>query len=79
MRLAVEFTIEPFVEGDPGPHVQAGIDAVQAAGIEVEMGPFGTSATGDGDAILHAVGELCRRATEAGAERISLQLTVVDP
>jgi len=78
MRLSVEFTIEPFVEGAPGPHVGAGIDAVRATGAEVEVGPFGTTATGEADVVIDAVTELCRRATAAGAERISLQLTVID-
>ena len=76
MRLSVEFTIEPFVEGAPGPHVDAGIAAVRAAGVEVEVGPFGTTATGDAEAVLAAVTDLCRAATKAGAERISLQLSV---
>jgi uncharacterized protein YqgV (UPF0045/DUF77 family) len=79
MRLSVEFTIEPFIEGDPGPHVDAGIHAVRATGVEVEVGPFGTTATGEGDAVVDAIAELCRKATAAGAQRISLQLTVVEP
>jgi len=41
--LLVEFTIEPFVEGHPGPHVLAAVAAVEALGIEVEFGPFGSS------------------------------------
>jgi uncharacterized protein YqgV (UPF0045/DUF77 family) len=78
MRLSVEFTIEPFIEGDPGPHVEAGIQAVRATGVDVEVGPFGTTAMGEGDAVVDAVAELCRKATAAGAKRISLQLTVLD-
>jgi uncharacterized protein YqgV (UPF0045/DUF77 family) len=76
MRAVAEFTIEPFVEGDPGRHVTAGIEAVRATGVDVEVGPFGTVATGDIDAVVTAVADLCRQATAAGAERISLQLTV---
>ena len=78
MRLSVEFTIEPFVEGAPGPHVQAGNDAVRSAGLDVEFGPFGSSAAGEAAAVLDAVDALCREATAAGAARISLQLSVVD-
>jgi uncharacterized protein YqgV (UPF0045/DUF77 family) len=78
MRLSVEFTIEPFVEGSPGPHVAAGIDAVQATGVDVEVGPFGTTATGEAGAVLAAVTALCEAATAAGAKRISLQLNVLD-
>lgn len=78
MRLSVEFTIEPFVEGSPGPHVSAGIDAMRVEGVDVEVGPFGTTATGDAPVIVEAIRRLCADATAAGAERISLQLTVVD-
>lgn len=76
VHVSAEFTIEPFVEGAPGPHVEAGIEAARAAGVEVEVGPFGTTATGDLAAVTDAVGRLCRAAVEAGAARISLQLTV---
>lgn len=76
MHLSVEFTIEPFVEGDPGPHVGAGIDAVRATGAEVDVGPFGTTAHGDAEVVLRAVEALCRGAIAAGAERVSLQLSV---
>lgn len=41
--LEVEFTIEPFVEGAPGPHVTAAIEAVERLGATVEIGPFGTT------------------------------------
>jgi uncharacterized protein YqgV (UPF0045/DUF77 family) len=79
MDLEIEFTIEPFVEGNPGPHVKAGIEAVRRAGLAVEMGPFGSTASGRDDVVLGAVGALCRQATAAGADRISLQLRVVSP
>jgi hypothetical protein len=35
--LLLEFTIEPFHEGRPGPHVTAAIDAVEALGITGEV------------------------------------------
>ncbi len=77
MRLAVEFTIEPFVEGAPGPHVTAGIDAVRATGADLDIGPFGTTATGEAPVILDAVNRLCEAAVGAGAAIVSLQLRVV--
>jgi uncharacterized protein YqgV (UPF0045/DUF77 family) len=77
MRLSVEITIEPFVEGNPGPHVIAGIDAARASGAAVEVGPFGTTAVGERDVMLNAIHSLCRDATAAGAKRISLQLSVL--
>jgi uncharacterized protein YqgV (UPF0045/DUF77 family) len=41
--LLIEFTIEPFVEGEPGPHVTSAVDAAQAMGYEIDFGPFGSS------------------------------------
>jgi hypothetical protein len=41
--LLIEFTIEPFVEGQPGPHVLSAIAAAQALGYEIDFGPFGSS------------------------------------
>ncbi len=41
--LHLEFTVEPFVEGNPGPHVLAAVAAVEQHGIHVEFGPFGSS------------------------------------
>jgi len=76
MPSSLEFTIEPFVEGRPGPHVTAGIAAVEGTGCAVEVGPFGTTATGERAAVLDAVDALCRAAAAAGAERVSLQLTL---
>jgi uncharacterized protein YqgV (UPF0045/DUF77 family) len=77
--VSAEFTIEPFVEGNPGPHVQAGLDAVRAAGFEPEVGPFGSTITGELDVITAAVTDLLAAATAAGATRVSLQVTRLDP
>lgn len=41
--LTLEFTIEPFVEGQPGPHVLEAVAAAEALGATVEFGPFGSS------------------------------------
>jgi hypothetical protein len=41
--LLLEFTIEPFIEGQPGPHVISAIEAAQAMGYEIDFGPFGSS------------------------------------
>ena len=78
MTLHAEFTIEPFVEGAPGPHVSAAVDAANDAGLEVEFGPFGTSVSGPDDAVLAALHAVLRAAIGAGATRVSLQL-VRDP
>jgi uncharacterized protein YqgV (UPF0045/DUF77 family) len=74
LSLVVEFTIEPFVEGEPGPHVRAAVEAAERSGVTVDFGPFGTTVSGDDDAVLTAVDRLLRAATEAGATRVSLQV-----
>ena len=40
----MEILVEPFKENDPGPHVIAAVDAARAAGLDVDMGPFGFDA-----------------------------------
>ena len=74
MSLIVEFTIEPFVEGEPGPHVRAAVDAARQSGLTVDFGPFGTSVSGEDGPVLDAVDGILRAATAAGATRVSLQL-----
>lgn len=41
--IKVEFTVEPFNEGSPGAHVTETIAAVRAMGLNVEVGPFGST------------------------------------
>jgi uncharacterized protein YqgV (UPF0045/DUF77 family) len=74
VSLIVEFTIEPFVEGEPGPHVRAAVDAARQSGLTVDFGPFGTSVSGEDGPVLDAVDGILRAATAAGATRVSLQL-----
>jgi uncharacterized protein YqgV (UPF0045/DUF77 family) len=77
MALVVEFTVEPFVEGAPGPHVQAALDAALATGLVVDFGPFGTSVTGPDDDVLAAIDQIVRAAVGAGATRVSVQVARV--
>lgn len=74
MTLVVEFTVEPFVEGSPGPHVQAALDAARATGLDVDFGPFGTSVSGPDDDVLAAIDQIVRAAVGAGATRVSVQV-----
>ena len=74
LSLVVEFTIEPFVEGEPGPHVRAAVEAAEQSGVTGDFGPFGTTVSGDDDSVLTAVDRLLRAATGAGATRVSLQV-----
>ena len=76
MEITAEFTIEPFADGAPGPHVRAAIEVAEAAGLAVDIGPFGTSVSGSAETVLRTVSELTRAAVDHGATRVSLQLTV---
>ncbi len=70
----VEFTIEPFVEGRPGPHVTAAIAAAESLGLTVEVGPFGSSAVVDLDDVGSVVGALTDAAMANGATHVSVHV-----
>ena len=74
MALTVEFTVEPFVEGAPGPHVRAALDAAALGGALVDFGPFGTSVSGPDDEVLATLDAVVRAAMGAGATRVSVQV-----
>lgn len=74
-RLRVEFTVEPFEEGRLGPHVDAAIRAVHDAGIELEIGPFGSMFEADGTVASRALARLVEAAFESGATRLSCQVS----
>ncbi len=76
MQITAEFTVEPFVEGAPGPHVLAAIQVAESAGLAVDVGPFGTTVVGESALVLSTVDGLVRAAIDSGATRVSLQLTV---
>jgi uncharacterized protein YqgV (UPF0045/DUF77 family) len=70
----VEFTVEPFVEGSPGPHVTAAIEAARGHGADVEVGPFGSSCIVG----LDDLGAVVRSVTDAafanGASHVSVHV-----
>jgi 8-oxo-dGTP pyrophosphatase MutT (NUDIX family)/uncharacterized protein YqgV (UPF0045/DUF77 family) len=74
----VEFTVEPFVEGNPGPHVTAPVDALVALGIEVEFGPFGSECTVDTERTPDVVSAIVRAALANGATHVTIDVSVVD-
>ena len=78
MRLRVEFTTEPFDLDEAPRHALVAREVIEAAELDaVDVGPFGNTAEGSADAVLSAVDALLRRALEAGATRVSLQVNVV--
>lgn len=76
--LRVEFTIEPFVDGQPGPHVLEAVAAVEALGLTVDFGPFSSSFTAEAAAVAHAVSALLGRAYAHGATHVSLHIEPAD-
>ena len=76
MQVRVEFTVEPFVDGAPGPHVRAALDTIAAAGVEAEFGPFGSSFVVDHDG-LQVLTDAVAAAMAAGATRVSTQVEQV--
>ncbi|MFI9585394.1 hypothetical protein ACIHCQ_26860 [Streptomyces sp. NPDC052236] len=78
MRLRVEFTTEPFDLDDPPAHAVVAREVIEGAELDaVDVGPFGNTAEGGADQVLTAVDALLRRALEAGATRVSLQVNVL--
>lgn len=73
-----EFTIYPFIEGNvPPPHVQAAIDAINQAGLDVEIGPLGNTISGSLEAVLDALHRAEAASLTAGATRIVIRIEVV--
>lgn len=76
--LRVEFTVEPFVEAQPGPHVRAAVAAVESLGFTVEFGPFASEFSGDDETVNRAISALVRDAYEHGATRVAIQVELVN-
>lgn len=70
----VEFTIEPFVEGRPGPHVTAAIAAAEDRGLAVEIGPFGSSVVVELAEVGAVIGVLSDAAMANGATHVSVHI-----
>ena len=70
--LLLEFTIEPFVEGHPGPHVLSAIAAAQAFGYEIDIGPFGSSCSVPADQAGTVTKAVLDAAFANGATHVSL-------
>lgn len=71
----VEFTIEPFVDGAPGPHVTAPVDELRGLGVDVELGPFGSGCRVSTDRVADVVATIVRAAFEHGADHVNLDVT----
>ena len=79
MRVRAEFTTEPFVgEGAVPEHVTHSAALLTEAGLDPDLGPFGTSVEGDDRILLPALGNVLAAALASGATRVTLQLERVD-
>ena len=73
----VDFTVEPFKEGEIGPHVHAALQAARNCGYEPEVGPFGNSLSGPADAVMNAAAAGAAAALEAGATSVAMTATAL--
>jgi len=71
-NITIEFTIEPFIEGALGVHVTEAIAAIEALGVSVEIGPFGSSLTVDSEIVGNVLSVLVRAAYANGATHITI-------
>lgn len=72
--VRVEFIVEPFVEGRPGPHVRAAVAAVEAAGCTVDFGPFGSVFDVPAPQVGAVVNALLDAAYGTGATRVQVHV-----
>lgn len=72
--LLMEFTIEPFHEGNPGPHVLAAVAAAEALGVTIEFGPFGSSCVVPAVQVAAVSGAIVAEAFAHGATHVSLHV-----
>ena len=71
----LEFTIEPFVEGKPGRHVVAAVEAADELGATVEFGPFGSSCTVEAGLMPDLIAAVVRAAFSNGATHVNLDVS----
>lgn len=74
----LEVFVEPFKENDPGRHVTATVEALVSGGLDIDMGPFATTADGDLDVVIEAASAALRAGLEAGASSIQLRIERAD-
>lgn len=70
----VEFTIEPFNEGEPGKHVTAPAETLRAMDLDIEVGPFGSSCVVADDQAGDVVATVVRIALEHGATHVNVDV-----
>jgi isopentenyldiphosphate isomerase len=74
----VEFTVEPFVEGQPGRHVTEPLEAMRALGLEVDFGPFGSGCVVTTEQAAEVVAAIVKTALTNGATHVNIDVTSID-
>ena len=75
MRVRAEFTTEPFTgEGEPPEHVTHAAALLTEAGLDADLGPFGTTVEGDDRILIPALSDVLTAAFASGAMRFTLQV-----
>lgn len=72
--IKVEYTIEPFVEGEIPARVTLTAAAVEALGITVDIGVFGSSFDVDATRVGDALSALVTTAYAHGATHVTIDL-----
>ncbi len=75
----LEFLVEPFLEGNPGPHVLAPLHRLRRRAIQVNQGPFGNTVEGDRRTVTTALLTILESAFDNGASRILINLSQGEP
>jgi len=74
----VEFTVEPFVEGNPGRHVTEPLAALRAIGIDVDFGPLGSGCVTSSDRAGDVVAAIVSAALANGATHVNIDVAAID-
>lgn len=74
----VEFLIEPFEEGRPGPHVTAAIAAAEDAGGQVEFGALSSTCVAPAEQVPSIVAALLSAAFANGATGVRISVERLD-
>lgn len=72
--IKVEYTIEPFVEGEIPTRVTATASALEQIGVSVEIGVFGSSFEVDTATVGNALSILVTTAYAHGATHVTIDL-----
>lgn len=74
----LEFLIEPFEEGRPGPHVTAAVAAAERAGGRIDFGALSSTCVAPADRIPGIVAALLTAAFANGATGVRLSVDQID-